>query len=357
MKKSLIALAVAGVVSAPAFAATANVDVYGKAHMSVSLFDDQPNSINDVQITSNASRIGFKGAEDLGGGLSAIWQIESGVNLDEQSGSLSSRNSFVGLKGGFGTVLAGNHDTPLKLVGRAVDLFGDTMADSRNVLGGGSDTRSKNTVAYISPSFSGLSFAGAYVTDLELADGAGFVPTIAVPASNSGDRDDRSVYNLNATYANGPLFLGLGYGDGDGHEALGLGAHMRGAAGFTFGNFKVVGQYDSLEDDSSTVGTQAGDFDAWMLGGAFTMGNVVLKANYMEGEFDGDLVLPGKDVEQWTIGADYNLSKRTGVYALYSSGSNVTMGKGGGLSDQIAGAAVAGDDDISVISLGMTHSF
>jgi predicted porin len=345
MKKSLIALAVAGVVSAPAFAATANVDVYGKAHMAVSLFDDQPAGINDVQITSNASRIGFKGAEDLGGGLSAIWQIESGVNLDEQNGSLSNRNSFVGLKGGFGTVLAGNHDTPLKLVGRAVDLFGDTMADSRNVMGGGSDTRTDNTVAYISPSFSGLSFAGAYSTDPFSAQ------------ANAGDVDDRSVYNLNATYANGPLFLGLGYGDGDGHEALGLGAHMRGAAGFTFGNFKIVGQYDSLEDDSSIVGTQAGDYDAWMLGGAFTMGNVVLKANYMEGEFDGDAVLPGRDLEQWTVGADYNLSKRTGVYALYSSGSNVTMGAGGGLSDQVGGAPVLGDDDVSVISLGMTHSF
>ena len=286
MKKSLIALAVAGVVSAPAFAATSNVDIYGKLHVSVSMFDDHDDTAyNDVQISSNASRIGFKGAEDLGGGLSAIWQIESGVNLDEQNGGNANRNSFVGLKGGFGTVLIGNHDTPLKLVGRAVDLFGDTMADSRNVMGGGSDTRAKNVVAYISPNFTGLSFAAAYSTDL----------SASVPTANDGDAADASVYNLNATYTNGPLFLGLGYGDGDGHEALGLGKHMRAAAGFTFGNFKVVGQYDKLDDDAVGAG-QEGDFDAWMLGAAYTMGNVVLKANYMDGTYDGDAVDAGYDV-------------------------------------------------------------
>jgi len=337
MKKSLIALAVASAFAAPAFAATSNVDVYGKMHMSVSFFNDQPDTgagSNDMQISSNASRIGFKGAEDLGGGLSAIWQIESGVTADEGSGTWASRNTFVGLKGNFGTTLLGKHDTPLKLVGRAVDLFGDTMADSRNVMGGGSDTRANNVIAYISPSFSGLSFAAAYVTDL-----------------GTTEVDGSDVYNLNATYANGPLFVGVGYGDGDGHEALDLGAHWRVAAGYTFGDFKVVGQYDRLEDNTDSVGN--GDYDAWMLGAAYTMGNVVLKGNYMSGEFDTS----GVELEQWTVGADYNLSKRTAVYALYADGQNVTMGGGAGSSDPVAGAAVAGDDDISVISLGITHSF
>src|SRR5512139_1010765 len=216
MKKSLIALAVAGAFAAPAFAATENVDVYGKLHMSVSVFSDQQETtlggvhagINDVQISSNASRIGFKGAEDLGGGLSAIWQIESGVNLDEQSGTWASRNSFVGLKGEWGTAIAGNHDTPLKLVGRAVDLFGDTMADSRNVMGGGSDIRAKNTVAYISPSFSGFSIAAAYTND-PAAEGtklnpAGLPRTGTEKQLDTGDQDSNGAFNVNATYTNGP---------------------------------------------------------------------------------------------------------------------------------------------------------
>lgn len=358
MKKSLIALAVAGAFAAPAFAATENVDVYGKLHMSVSIFDETVDSYtdpltgdkfrgtSDLQFSSNASRIGFKGAEDLGGGLSAIWQIESGVSVDEGSGSWASRNTFLGLKGGFGTVLAGNHDTPLKLVGRAVDLFGDTMADSRNVLGGGSDMRAKNTVAYITPSFSGLTIAAAYTNDPK---NEGTQIGAAKTLGDTGDQDSNGAYNLNATYTNGPLYVGVGYGDGDFHENNGLAEHWRLAGGYTFGNFKVVGQYDNLADD-----TPAGaDYTAWMVGGAYTMGNIVLKANYMAGEFDCNGCA---EPTQWTIGADYNLSKRTSVYALYASAEDgVMFGSGAGASDTILSGDSSGDN--TVISVGMVHSF
>jgi predicted porin len=350
MMKKILAAAIVSAFAAPAFAATANVDVYGKLHMSVSLFDDQADSINDVQISSNASRIGFKGAEDLGGGLKAIWQIESTVKLDEGGDSFAGRNSFVGLNGGFGTVLLGTHDTPLKLVGRAVDLFGDTMADSRNVMKGGSDTRAKNVAVYMTPNMGGFGIAAAYSTDL----GAG---TMVAPSTVAADSDNSGVYNLNATYKNGPLFLGLGYGDGDGHEALGVGKHMRAAAGFDMGALKLVGQYDKLDDDNTVAAAatkQAGDFDAWMVGAAYTMGSIVLKANYMEGEYDD--AVTGYDVEQWTVGADYNLSKRTTVYALYAQGENIVLGNGAGSTDQIGGTVASGGD-ISVASVGVVHSF
>jgi len=339
MKKSLIALAIASAVSAPAFAATSNVDIYGKLNFSVNFLIDQADSANDVQFTSNSSRIGFKGSEDLGGGLSAIWQIENGVDIDEGSGTWASRNTFVGLKGDWGTVLGGKHDTPLKLVGRAVDLFGDGIADSRNVMGGGSDTRANNVVAYISPNFSGFNVIAAYSTDLSAGSSA--------PDADAGD-----VYNLNATYSNGPLYLGLAYGDGDGHESLGLGSHWRAAAGYTFGNFKIVGQYDSLEDDSTTVGTQNGDYDAWMVGASYTMGAMVFKGNYMMGEYDG---VNGAEPEQWTVGMDYNLSKRTSVYALYADGDSIILGGGAGSSDLIGSGAANGD--VNAFSVGVTHSF
>jgi len=243
------------------------------------------------------------------------------------------------VKGNWGTVLGGKHDTPLKLVGRAVDLFGDGIADSRNVMGGGSDTRANNVVAYISPNFSGFNVIAAYSTDFTGA-GAG------------ADQDDKDVYNLNATYSNGPLYLGLAYGDGNGHESLGLGAHWRAAAGYTFGNFKIVGQYDSLEDDSTTVGTQNGDYDAWMLGASYTMGAMVFKGNYMAGEFDGT---NGAEPEQWTVGMDYNLSKRTSVYALYADGDSIVLGGGAGSSDLVGSGAANGD--VNAFSMGVTHAF
>lgn len=329
MQKKLIALAVAGMFAAPAFAATSNVDVYGKLHMSVSNYDDQAAGA-DLQFSSNASRIGFKGAEDLGGGLSAIWQIEQTVGLDETgtSGGFASRNSFLGLKGGFGTALIGRHDTPLKSVGRKVDLFGDTVADSRGVMGLVSDTRPNNTVAYVSPSFSGLQVSAAY--------------TNSSNNNTNPDTADNSLWSASVTYDNGPLFLGLGYSDGEQFDAAGIDREYSLAAGFTMGDFKVVGQYVANDN-------VAADYDAWMLGGAYTMGNIVLKANYMEGEVDGSTI----DIKQWTVGADYKLSKRTSLYALYADGENVGFGYGVGSSDRVAPAV----EDLSVLSIGMIHTF
>jgi predicted porin len=343
MMKKILAVAIASAFAAPAFAATANVDVYGKLHASVNFYNDQPAAINDMGISSNASRIGFKGTEDLGGGLSGIWQIESGLNMDEQNGSLATRNSFVGLKGGFGTVLLGNHDTPLKLVGRKVDLFGDTQADSRNVMGGGSDTRAQNVAVYMSPAMSGFQITAAYSTDLN-----NFTAAPYTGSGNGGDDADAAVYNLSATYTNGPLFVGVGYGDGDGHEILDLGAHMRVAAGFNFGDFRIVGQYDKLNGNLSTDP----DYDAWMVGAAYKMGAITLKANYMDGDKDFTTL----DPKQFTIGADYALSKRTSAYVLYADGEYVTLGAGGGNSDRVAAVTATGGD-ISVISLGVVHNF
>jgi len=329
--KKILAIAIATAFAAPAaMAATSNVDIYGKLHLSVNWYDDNPNETADLGISSNASRIGFKGSEDLGGGLKGIWQIESGVNLDEQTGTLASRNSFVGLSGGFGTALLGNHDTPLKLVGRKVDLFGDTLGDSRNVMGGGSDARARNVAAYISPNFSGFSGAFAYTTDLA---GGG----------NGPDLEDQSAWNLSGAYENGPIYVGFGYGDGDFHDDNGYEEHWRLAGSFSFGDFKVVGQYDSL---GSTIGY---DYTAYMLGGAFNMGAMTFKANWMSGEVDNTSFEP----EQFNIGVDYAMSKRTTVYAMYTNGEDVTLGEGGGSSDRMSGI----DSDISALQLGVVHNF
>jgi predicted porin len=164
-------------------------------------------------------------------------------------------------------------------------------------------------------------------------------------AASKGDKDDNDAYNLYVQYKNGPIYVGAGYGDGDAHENLGYGAHWRLAAAFDMGDFRFVGQYDMLEED----GNAKGDYDAWMLGAQYKMGAFVFKGNYMDGDWDDS----DADPNQWTVGVDYNLSKRTTAYLLYADGENVTMGAGAGSSDQVAGS----DEDISVISIGMVHSF
>jgi len=331
MKKSLIALAVAGIFAAPAFAATGNVDVYGKVHGSINLMNDQPSGINDVQFTSNASRIGFKGSEDLGGGMKAVWKLESGIDVVDGQGALTARNRYIGLGGGFGTVLLGKHDTPLKLVGRKVDLFGDTLADSRNVMGGLSDTRANNVLAYASPSFSGLSVLAAYVADLG-------------NSGNAGDANNNDAWNINAMYKNGPIYLGAAYGDGDAHKNANLKGQWRLAGSYAFGDFKAVAQYDNVDARTGGQG-----WDAWMLGGAYKLGPIALKANYMEKNLDNT----ANDPKQWTVGADYTLSKRTKLYAQYADGDYITLGAGGGSTDRIGPASKS----ISAVSLGMIHVF
>jgi len=143
MKKKLITLAVASTltaavaVSAPAFADTSNVTVYGFANLSYDLTDNGAVSANKV--SSSQSRLGLKGSEDLGDGLSAVWQLEQGINIDNSGAGngLATRNSFLGLSSGTaGTVLLGRHDTPYKIASRGFDVFADTIADNRSLMGG-----------------------------------------------------------------------------------------------------------------------------------------------------------------------------------------------------------------------------
>lgn len=438
MQKKLIALAVAGLVAAPAFAATSNVDVYGVLTLSVDKINtDVSGSDDPMRVSSNSSRIGFKGSEDLGGGLSGIWQIESQLNADNGTNNLSGansgtldagnfssalRNTFVGLKGGFGTALLGKHDTPYKLATVKLDVFADTLGDFNNFVGNvnGSnnfDLRPGNVIAYITPNVGGLHGAIAYVAGQEISNGNG---------------GDASAWSLMGMYDNGPIFASLAYekhnnlggtpsvaavaptngtvecfdsdsdNDGDidaadlpsnfttsysvaggtaaacaaagGAGIAAVPVHVVTAAtagtpavaanggvdrdawklglGYNFGNAKVGLIY---EDAETIIAGSAEDRKTWYLNGAYTMGNVVLKAAYgRAGKISGT---NGTGANTFTIGADYNLSKRTMAYAQYqkvNNDSNATYGLGAGQGSAYTPAA---GSDPSALSIGVRHSF
>lgn len=337
MNKKLLALAVAGAMAAP-LAAQAEVTIYGVAHVSVDALDNDRSGANErdgLFVSSNSSRIGFKGSEDLGGGLKAIWQIESGVDLAHSGGVLAGRNSFVGLAGGFGAVIAGRHDTPFKIIGRKVDLFADQIGDAQNLtsVGGfGWDERPNNVVAYISPSFNGLQAIVAYVAE----DGG----------------EDTDAYSLNLTYSNGPLFLGAAYErhneglvGGDDEET-----GFRLAASYEMGAFKVTGLYQNLSD---VGGVSGDDADVWGLGAAYSFGNNVLKAQYYSADSDVD-----GDADMWAIGLDHNFSKSTTAYIAYAQTDNddggaYTMegpGHGSHFGDNVG-------DKPAGFSIGLIHKF
>ena len=296
MKKSLIALAVAGAFAAPAFAATSNVDVYGVINMALEDTND-----SDLSVISNTSRIGFKGTEDLGGGLKAVWQIESGLsgNGDAMGGTnrgLGTRNTFVGLAGGFGTVLMGRHDTPYKLGTGSLDIFGDTIGDYNlgrlgiDLIDYSQDHRDAQALAYISPTWSGFHFAVATVLSNGESNGSGLATDKTVDATSA-----------TAVYSNGPLFASLSYQDVEAADST----FVKLGVGYTFGDAKVGFIYEDGEYGSW-------DRDSWILNGTYNMGAIVLKAQYGEVDYNGD------DGDAWSIGADYNLSKRTTAYFVYS---------------------------------------
>ena len=134
--------------------------VYGKLNISVnndsSDITSNTDNSSDIDLISNASRLGFKGQVDMKNGLTGIYQIEYQVDItnDNTKGkTFDQRNSFVGLKGNFGTFKLGTHDTPLKLAQLKADLFNDLKGDIKNTTDG--ENRIGSFFGYDSPVFGG----------------------------------------------------------------------------------------------------------------------------------------------------------------------------------------------------------
>lgn len=379
MMKKILAVAIASAFAAPAFAATANVDVYGQINLSVDNVDNGAERRNTMS-TNNNSFFGFKGSEDLGGGMKAVWQIEANLSIDGSSQTsafaatgtataitaqdrgviFGSRNSYVGLSGGFGTVLGGVHDTPYKMATGPLDLFVGTLGDYNAVFGAAGatgasnlfDLRTANTIAYVSPTFGGFDVKAAYVM------GEGFQATGA----------KSSAYSLSATYKNGPLFATGAYeqhnnvnacpactigttGLANGAPTLDRDAWKLGV-GFTMGAFKVGAVYEDISGDAT--GASAIDHSTWLLNGAYAMGAITLKASYSTADDLGSNTNTGS--KMWAVGADYALSKRTTAQLTYARMNNDSAGAWG-LGQGAAYSQSALGEDISGFSLGLRHSF
>lgn len=357
--KKILAIAIASAFAAPAFAATSNVDIGGYMNFSVDYLDsDNATNGGNVGISSNASNIFFKGAEDLGGGLKAIWQVQTyfdagGTGNDDSSGSsgtgnnsdlgsnVGQGNTYVGLAGGFGTVLVGKNESPFKLLSRKVDLFGNQIGDNRNLTAvGGFDLRPNNQIAYTTPNMGGFSGALSYSSNLDAG----------AAVDNSVD-----VWAATGTYANGPLMLGLGYQKSNNTNGTAAedAAAWRANVGFNIASFKVVAFY---QDASDIGGVSGADRDTWGLGTAYKMGNVNLKAQYYTTDDLGSAANTGADM--WAVGADYSLSKRTTLQFAYAETDNDSAANfsafGGGHGDQ---PAVSAGGNPSGFSVGMVHKF
>jgi len=342
MQKKLIALAVAGLVAAPAMAQS-NVTIYGLVDVGISHRGDNitPGVGSKFSVDSglqSGNRLGFKGTENLGGGLKAGFVLETGFGIEEpgfrNGGQPFGRQAFVSLSGGFGTLAVGRVYTPQFNLLSAVDPFGfGTVGQMSNIYP--TDVRVDNTVAYISPNFSGLTVTAAYVNHLTGAETAG------------NDKDIR-VYALSPVYQNGPLMVGLNYHKIDPQTAGAADLNVWDLAGsYNFGVAKVAAAYGSREVSATD------DRTSWMLGVTVPVsaaGKVLASYNYTKLDRAGTAIDPKST--QWAVGYEHSLSKRTNLYVAYADISNK---KGGAAS--VGDSSNPGAGYQSGFNLGIRHKF
>ncbi|MDO8412899.1 MAG: porin [Gallionellaceae bacterium] len=384
-KLTIVALAIAVALPLPALADNANVTVYGIANLAIDMTKNgntaTAQGVSTNKVSSNASRIGFKGTEELGDGLNAIWQVESRIDMDNAGGSFGTRNTFAGLKGeSWGQLILGRHDTPYKIATRRLDMFGDSMGDNRALMGGAIkgknsvlqfDGRPNDVVMYTSPNFGGVTVLASYVAGAEAA-------------ATSTDIKGKTL-SVAGLYEADALFGSFAYQVNDiGSTATGNNAGNNGAgtigvkekavkvgAGYKFGDFETGLAYEKTSDDVNTPGAvytcSSGSTDSNCYGhkavtvsGKYKFGNGALKLAYAKAGELGNRVSSG--AKQMTVGYDHNLSKRTTLYAIYTKLSNDVNASYGlaagdaGTSSGFVSAKGAGADP-SALSLGMKHTF
>ncbi|WDZ95971.1 porin [Herbaspirillum sp. WKF16] len=316
-----------------------------------------------------ASRIGFKGTEDLGGGLSAIFNVENGFANDtggmSTAGVLFDRKSVVGLSGPFGTVTIGRQTDYLEDIGSkyaSVGVFGSNGikgAHFNNLdrIAGGA--RTDNSVRFDSASYGG--FTGS------LFYGFGEI---------AGKTSAGQAFGIAGNYANGPFGIGAGYYQSKLSAAAGTGQPGdTGLKTFTigssyqFGPAKLYGTWSQVRQPSlaavattglvnnSTFGNKANIIDLGvdysLTSNLHVMGGVIYdRTNFKRA---GAGATTGSTT-QINLGVDYYLSKRTDVYAMYANQRAKDTNNPGVVNGSYTNSPT-GDVSQNVVRLGLRHRF
>lgn len=331
MKHNLIALAVFAATVAP-LTAQANPKVYGQINLSAEAYEqDKDGSANDQEFTrmqSNASRFGVKGEAELTATLSAVYGIEWQVSADEGTTDLTQRNRFLGIKHqDFGTIKMGKYDTYLKLAQGKVDLFNDFAADMQFTIAG--ENRINNVIGYESPKFMNTQFNVMTQTQ-----------DTATKATNG---NSLSIVHHNEEMG---LYLALAADMGiSGNSAL-FGSRESDTV-------RLVGSYTLADLTANLVYTTSEKINgkdaetAYLLGGAYKLGDIVLKAQYSMAEADDTAPIAANgniEKTQATIGADYNLNSKTRAFAWYT------------MQEETAKAAV-NNVETNIVAVGIETKF
>ena len=330
MKKTLIAASVAALVAAPA--AFADVKISGNVIQEFVTDGDDTGTSEDGLESKAAVDLVFSMSEDLGNGMTAFAKIHQ--LSDNGAGDQGPADQVVGLKGDFGTIVAGRMEdfSEGKVAAMASVDSSDTLLIEPN---GAFDTgRNEGGIAYVSPSFNGLTFgvAGyamsnggvAAVAGTNASAAGGAVVTIGSAAAVSKDADA----NIDATdimveYANGPLLVRASYENVDKSvynvdQTTGKDQKTTQIAmSYKMDNITLVGHHFDVENGG---GTDTNDTDGFMVGAKVGMGANTFGLGYSEEtNVNSGTKQTNGDNEAWIVSVDHALSKRTSLTAAYKS--------------------------------------
>ena len=389
MKKSLLALAVLGAFAGAA-QAQSSVTIYGIVDTGVTYTSKAVTPAGGTNTGSKfamnsgviqGSRIGFKGVEDLGGGLSAVFNLETGFNNDNgalngqdsaTSNNLFRRKSVVGLAGGFGTVLLGRQTDFADTISAytAVNDFGGVIANSGSGLNRLQGTRTNNSINYTTNNLGGFTGNLMY----------GFGET-------AGKTSAGQSFGLGGKYDNGPLGLGINYYQSKQGptpsdtsliaNAAALGTVNAGSsaakvlnvvASYQFGPARVYGNYSRVKQDLNTAAVTglsdanrlttaalglSNKADMYEIGTAYSLTpslKLLGSVQYTRADF-ANVSNKGK-LTQINIGTDYWLSKRTDLYAFVSNLRAKDMKNPGVFAD-----TTGNDASQTAVTVGIRHKF
>jgi predicted porin len=355
----------------PALADNANITFYGVANVSYDLVDTgtsaagaQGTSVNKV--SSNASRFGIKGSEDIGDGLTANWQIESLIALDNAGGTFATRNSFAGLSHkDYGSVLLGRYDTPYKISTRRLDNFSDSIGDNRSLMGSVTGTsasaafdgRQPDVFAYTTPLMAGFSAAVARVNLAETASTA--TAAKATATSLAGMYDAGTLYGSLAYETHHLDIVRIG-----GKESA-----WKAGLGYTLDDYAFGFAYEKSSDTlggasapanctALSAGSNCLGHSAWYLTGKYTFGSNAVKLAYTKAGNLGSAANTG--AKQFALGYDRRTSKRTTLFVVYtrlSNDSKANYGLGNSAFSTAATTSIGAGAAPSALSFGMKHVF
>lgn len=341
MKKSLLALA-ALTAFAGAASAQSSVTLFGIVDLAArSVKNGSAGEIKSLSSAGiNTSRLGFRGVEDLGGGLKAGFWLEGQLDPDTGTaqGQTWQRRSTVSLMGGFGEIRLGRDYKPTFWNTTVFDPFGTVGVGSQNnmlpTLGTGSNfnlVRADNTIGYFLPAMGGI---------------YGQVQVAAGEGSATGQK----VYGGRIGYAAGPVNIAGSYGKNDKIGTMTADYNVWNVgASYDVGFATFIGLYSKHEYGSL-------DLKSYMLAAVVPLGAGKFKFSYNESKIDVSTTQRGLKAKQFALGYQYDLSKRTALYANFAQLKN---DPGLRLTASSSGPSVAGISGFKSTGyeVGIRHSF